>query len=81
VYASKHRRNGRTVYQILDLCTRCRRIVNFTIQQLYLLGKEPLAPLEEKVGGTPRSGLDVLETGKISFLYMEYNYNYFLKLI
>jgi len=41
------------------------------IQQIYPLGKEPLTPLEEKSGGTPRSGLDALERGKISFAYME----------
>jgi len=35
------------------------------------MGKEPLAPLEKKGGGTPRSGLDALERGKISFPYME----------
>jgi hypothetical protein len=41
------------------------------IQQLYPLGKKCLAPFEEKGGGTPRSGLDALERGKISFAYME----------
>jgi hypothetical protein len=43
------------------------------IQQLYPLGKEPLAPLEEKSGGNPRSGLDGLKRGKMSFPYMKYN--------
>jgi len=41
------------------------------IQQHSPLGKKSLTPLEEKGGGTPRSGLDALERGKISFAYME----------
>jgi hypothetical protein len=49
-YDSRHKRNGGIIYQILHLGTRCQLVVIFTIQQLYTLGKEPLAPLEEKSG-------------------------------
>jgi hypothetical protein len=49
---SRHKRNGGIIYQTLNLGTRCQLVVIFTIQQLYALGKEPLAPIEEKSGGS-----------------------------
>jgi hypothetical protein len=42
---------------ILDLSTRCRRVVSFTFRPLYRQGKSPRYPLDRRLGGPQsRSG-------------------------
>jgi hypothetical protein len=49
--------NGGTAARIINLGTRCRRVVSFTPRPLYPLGKELRYSLDRRLGGTQsRSG-------------------------